>query len=35
MLRFAQKIVDLYDKRLLTYWEFVSAIFPESLGRQW
>ncbi len=29
-VRFAQKIVDLYDQRLLTYWEFVSAIFPEQ-----
>jgi hypothetical protein len=29
-VRFAWKTVDLYDRRLLTYWEFVSAIFPEQ-----
>jgi hypothetical protein len=29
-VRFARKIVDLYDAGLLTYGELVSAIFPEQ-----
>lgn len=29
-VRFARKIVDLYDRRLLPYWAFVRAIFSEQ-----